>query len=155
MGFIHFTVLPDPPLDLDSQPEATPGYHFEELCDGCVLAYTIRTSEWEALKPAFDDLRQRVEAWPEDRPLLILMDMADPTLVFTPRIRQEVDAMLNMISGRQGRVATVMVQSILLQVARLYTSLRPLKKMQHRIFFKRGEALSWLMEAYEAPFWGD
>ncbi len=155
MGFINFTALPDPPLDAASQSKTTPGYHFEELCDGCVLAYTIRSIEWEALKPAFDDLRQRVETWPEDRPLLILMDMTDPSLVFTPRIRQEVDAIIKMISGQQGRIATVMIQSILLQVARLYTSLRPLKKMQHRILFDRNEALSWLMEAYETSFWKD
>ncbi len=132
-----------------------PGFTFEELCDGCVLAYTIRTIVWEALKPAFDDLQQRVEVWPEDRPLLIMLDMADPSLVFTPRIRQEVDAIIGMISVRQGRIATVMAQSILLQVARLYISLRPLKKMQTRIFFEPGKALSWLMEAYEASFWKD
>src|SRR5262249_20893910 len=129
-----------------SVEEFAPGCTIEWLGDGQICAMTLRTTA----RPSFEAWAKRsIEiraGWPADRPIFLLLDVADPQYGLTPfarsrameisRVRPELKTYISIITSKtfSGQIVQIFVRSV--------GTLFP--KLNMRIFFNRPEALAWL-----------
>ena len=82
----------------------------------------------------------------EDRPLLVLQDLARPTVVQTPYSREQGNTVTHSYPELGGRIAFMLQHNTASQRVGRYVKGQNHEYRERQIFTSREDALAWLME---------
>lgn len=84
----------------------------------------------------------------------VLIDISTQSMVLPPYARQELTAMTKRHHAVRGRVAIIIVSSLLSQLARWFINQHAARNqpdLEFRLFLNHAEGLAWVMESIQAP----
>ncbi len=147
-------------IELDELKEripdvVTPNASREWLADGRIILFTVQSAKHDAIDAWADLILEASNAYPVERPWLIIHNIAVVNAAITPYARKRIDDVnLGGPQNLKGRVAIVTPQSIFARLVRLYVNtlqrnLPNLDEITMRVFFKQAEAEAWLLELFD------
>jgi hypothetical protein len=133
-----------------TEVQIAPGITFEELHGGKILYIKVRTVERTAIDKWYAAVEERLKTWAIDQPYLVVYDLADKNVGFTPYMRHKAASVTDLRPEVRGRGAMILTRGPVGYLLMLFARVRTGTSRQIQVFFDRSAAVKWLEEALPA-----
>lgn len=136
-----------PPQNNSTISEFSPGTTIEWLNDHKIMVLTSYTfGKREAVKAYYDRLIGLTQEYNPAKPFLVLIDILQTGINWSPYIRHRAQELLDLAKARDIHFSCALLaqRSPLTQIVSLFMRSVQRGQTQYRIFYDRAEALKWL-----------